>query len=90
MKTNLLTENKVLEWMKEIEEFNTSLLSMEVPPVHDLLIPEYEVCEILKVTSRTMRKYRMKKYLRYVKIEGRIYYIKLLLYLDLILLASRR
>ncbi|WP_394332795.1 helix-turn-helix domain-containing protein [Epilithonimonas bovis] len=51
------------------------------------MLTEEDVAAILGVSMRTMRTYRQKKHLHYLKLEGRIYYLKLILYIDLILLC---
>lgn len=88
MKTSLLfSENQIETWLCELQSFNQELLLLNVPFDKNYLFTEEDVAQILGVSLRTMRTYRKKKYLHHLKLEGRIYYLKILLYIDLILLS---
>lgn len=90
MKTSLLfSEFQIHQWIEEMQQLHQDLLQLNIPFSEDQVIPEDRVCHILGVTSRTMRTYRKQHYLRYFKMEGRVYYLKIILYVDLILLSEK-
>lgn len=90
MKTyHLFNELQIKEWMQEISTFHKELISLHVPFSKEQLYTEEEVSKILGVTVRTIRTYRKKQHLRYIKIQGRIYFLKILLYVDMVLLCER-
>lgn len=84
-KLSFFTEVQLQDWLAELEECQHQLLHAEIQLDRTHLLPETEVCKLLGVTERTMRRYRKKKYLRYIKLDGRIFYLKVLLYIDLVL-----
>ena len=90
MKTSFLfSESQIEAWLNELHVSNGQLLRLEAPFHKDHLLTEEDVAAILGVSMRTMRTYRQKKHLHYLKLEGRIYYLKLILYIDLILLCYK-
>ena len=86
---HLFSETQIKTWMEEIAAFHEELISLKIPFSKEHLYTEEEVSEILGVTVRTVRTYRKKHYLRYIKFKGRIYFLKVLLYVDLILFCER-
>ena len=86
---HLFSETQIKIWMDEIAAFHEELISLKIPFSKEHLYTEEEVSEILGVTVRTVRTYRKKHYLRYIKFKGRIYFLKVLLYVDLILMCER-
>lgn len=40
----------------------------------DTLLENYDLCQLLGVTKRTLARYRQKKLIRYYMIDGRTYY----------------
>ena len=40
----------------------------------DTLLDNYDLCQLLGVTKRTLARYRQKKYVTYYMIDGRTYY----------------
>ena len=69
------------KWMREVE-MSIEKMSYGVPLNRESLLEEIEVCALLGVSQRTVRTYRKRKYLRYIKLNGRIFYLKLFLFLD--------
>lgn len=86
---NFITEADFLKWYQEVSMVHKELAQGIVPLTKENILMEHEVCELLGVTSRTLRKYRQLKYLGFVKMEGLIFYFKPLLYLDLFRLYYR-
>lgn len=83
-KFSLFSEGHLKEWLAALEDCHDHLLHADIQLDRKHLIPESEICTILGVTERTMRRYRKKKYFRYIKLDGRIYYLRLMLYIDLV------
>lgn len=88
-KFNFITDGDFLEWYQEVSRIHKELAEGIIPLTKENILMEPEVCDLLGVTSRTLRKYREKKYLGFVKMEGLIFYLKPLLYLDLFLMYYR-
>ena len=40
----------------------------------DTLLDNYDLCQLLGITKRTLARYRQKKYVTYYMIDGRTYY----------------
>jgi len=53
------------------------------------MVTEAQVAEILGVSERTMRTYRSKNKFHHIKLEGSIYYLRLILFYDLIMLSFK-
>ncbi|OFM81824.1 helix-turn-helix domain-containing protein [Weeksella sp. HMSC059D05] len=50
----------------------------------DDILSDEEVMKILKISKRSLFEYRKKGFIQFIKIGGRYYYIRLILYLDLL------
>lgn len=87
--THFATESQFLEWYQEVARVHKELAQGIIPLTKENILMEQEVCELLGVTSRTLRKYRQQQYLGFIKMEGLIFYLKPLLYMDLFLLYYR-
>lgn len=83
---NFITEAQFLEWYQEVARLHRELAQGIVPLTKENILMEREVCELLGVTTRTLRKYRQQQYIGSIKMEGLIFYIKPLLYMDLFLM----
>ena len=88
-KISLFTESQLMEWQEEIERLHLSLLEAVVPLTKENLLTESEVCALFHVTSRTLRTYRKKGLIGYIKLNGVILYLKHFLYKDLLVLYFR-
>ena len=87
MKTmNSWSEAQLLAWQEEMTTTCLQLREAIIPLTKDDVLTESEVCTLLGVTDRTLRKYRQRHYIGFVKMSGRIFYFKHLLYADLHLL----
>lgn len=69
-------------------KFNVLLEQLSEPEIfltqpEKVLYSEERVCLLFGVTSRTMRRYRARHLLSYVKLGGRIFYILPTLFLDM-------
>ena len=86
---HFVTEAQFLEWYQEVARVHKEMAQGIIPLTKENILMEQEVCELLGVTSRTLRKYRQQQYLGFIKMEGLIFYLKPLLYMDLFLLYYR-
>lgn len=82
-KLNFKSEDQRLKLEEAFELVCSKMLKGIVPLTKENIMSEAEVCELLGVTDRTMRNYRQKKYIKCIKLDGRIIYLKHFLYLDL-------
>ena len=81
MKTkSQFSEAEIMEWIA----MRKDLENVINPFTKENLMTESEVCTIMGVTDRTMRKYRKMHYIGFIKISGQIFYFKNLLYKDLL------
>lgn len=81
------SESQIREWYLELKKMYREMMVLELPFDRNHILPEEFVAEVLGVSVRTMRNYRAQKHLLFLKLDGRIYYIKPLLYAELILLS---
>ena len=80
----LLSEAQLLQWHEELEAMHKELRNGVVPLTAANVLTEQDVCALLKVTNRTVRKYRKQQFIGYTKMAGTIIYFRNLLYLDLV------
>ncbi|SKB96061.1 Helix-turn-helix domain-containing protein [Soonwooa buanensis] len=66
------------------EDLLISSLEKGVAIQKSMLLSEDDVCQILQISPRTLRKYRSEHFFRFIKLHGRIYFLKLTFYLDLL------
>lgn len=78
-----MSEAEFLHWQEELVQVYDDLRHALIPLNRENILTEQEACEVLGVTSRTLRSYRQKKFIGYIKLDGRIIYLKHWLYLDL-------
>ena len=78
------SELKLQEWIEEIKLHYQQMLQVDLPLMKNQILTEPEVCSILGVSDRTMRTYRQRKYFHYIKLDGRILYIRWIFLLDLL------
>lgn len=86
---NLITETQVQEWIQDLQTLHEQLLNGSLSFSRQDLIPEQDVVELLQVSSRTMRTYRKKRYFHFIKLEGSIFYLRYIFYIDMVLLSQR-
>lgn len=86
---DLITEAQVQEWIQDLQTLHEQLLIGTLSFSRQDLIPEQDVVELLQVSSRTMRTYRKKRYFHFIKLEGSIFYLRSIFYIDMILLSQR-
>lgn len=90
MKTfNLISEAQVQAWIQELQTVHEQLLDGTFMFTRHDFIPEQDIVEILQVSSRTMRTYRKKSYFHFIKLEGSIFYLRYVFYIDMVLLSQR-
>ena len=80
----IFTEAAFLKWQDELAMMQEDLRNSIVPLTKENILTAREVCELLGVTDRTLRTYRKKGFINFVKFAGCIFYLKHLLYLDLL------
>lgn len=89
-KTNMMknlstfSEAQLLQLQDEIEELREQLSTSDLILSKGQVMSEQQVCALLGVTCRTMQRYRNAHLLHYIKLHKQIYYIKILLILDLL------
>ena len=86
-KFSLFSEGQIREWYLDLKKMYQQIHIVELPFDQDHILPEERVAAVLGVSKRTMRAYRARKRLSFLKLEGQVYYIKVLLYTELILLC---
>ena len=86
---NLFSEAQIEEWIRELQTLHEQLLNGNFSFSRHDLIPEQDVVELLQVSSRTMRTYRKKSYFHFIKLEGSIFYLRYVFYIDMVLLSQR-
>ena len=86
---DLITEAQVQEWIRDLQTLHEQLLIGTLSFSRQDLIPEQDVVELLQVSSRTMRTYRKKRYFHFIKLEGSVFYLRSIFYIDMILLSQR-
>ena len=86
---DLITEAQVQEWIQNLQTLHEQLLIGTLSFSRQDLIPEQDVVELLQVSSRTMRTYRKKRYFHFIKLEGSVFYLRSIFYIDMILLSQR-
>ena len=87
---NAITEAHLLEFYQELERVLKQIAQGIIPLTKENLLSDRDVYEMMGVTSRTLRKYRQLHYLGYVKMNGLIFYIKPLLFLDLMRMYNKK
>ncbi len=88
-----LTEAQISAWVCDFVKAVDQLVATPYLVIdRNTLIPEERVAQLLGVSERTMRNYRNKKKLHFVKLEGQIFYIQMILFFDLLqlCLSSKR
>ena len=83
----LFSESQINEWILNLRQTIENILSNGIQLDRTMLMTEKEVAQLLRVSERTMRTYRTQKYFHHIKIEGNVYYLTLILFLDLIVLS---
>lgn len=78
------SEAKLREHDQEIKKLIEQLTHSEYPLNKMQLLTEVQVCALLGVSERTMRTYRQRNYFHFIKLEGRILYLKHILLQDLL------
>ena len=78
-----IKEGDFLRLKKENQKFYDALDLALIPLTKEYILTEQEASELFGVTTRTLRTYRQKGYLGFIKIEGRILFLKHRLFRDL-------
>ena len=78
------SENFIRHLIHSLKQMIQELLASDFVFDRRQLRTELQVAELLGVSERTMRTYRSSKLFHYIKLEGRIYYLGIILYMDLI------
>ncbi|KMQ71440.1 MerR family transcriptional regulator [Chryseobacterium koreense] len=84
-----LSMAKLEQLHAEQQQLHRQIERGQFPFTEALILEESELAKFLQVTTRTMRKYRKQKCFRYIKLGGRIFYLKPLLYVDLVQLCRQ-
>lgn len=81
---SLITEAQFKIWVEDLKVLHQNLLQQQLPLDKEHFLTEQQVCDMMGITTRTMRKHRQKKRFHFMKIGGLILYHKVLFYLDVI------
>jgi len=85
----LFSEAQIQEWIEGFKKMIDELINSGIAIDRKMLLSEAQVSEILGVSERTMRTYRSKNKFHHIKLEGSIYYLRLILFYDLIMLSFK-
>ena len=80
----LFTHEQLRMFLDEILEDYRQCALMNLPFDQNSILLDEDVCKILRVSRRTLHSYREKEYIRPVTLSGRHFYIKCLLFMDLL------
>lgn len=89
-KFSCYSEGQIRKWYFELQKMIDLMTVLELPFDKEHILLEEYVADVLGVSIRTMRNYRNKKHVTYLKLDGRINYLKPILYAELILLSFGR
>lgn len=78
-----MSEAELLLLQQKLKRVHHDLIQAVIPLTRENILTEQEASEVFGVTSRTMRKYRQKRYIGAIKLDGRVLYLRNMLYLDL-------
>lgn len=87
-KLDLISEAQFWAQFEEIKVLHQKLSESILPLRREDILTEQEVCEILRVSPRTMLRYRKREYFHYIKLEGTVLYHNVVLYYDLLALCK--
>ena len=64
----------LMQIMERFDRIDRTLERMNKCLEGDTLLDNYDLCQLLGITKRTLARYRQKKYVTYYMIDGRTYY----------------
>ena len=79
-----MREAEIKNLIHDIRLLHNRLQFFELPLDKSDFLTEEEVCELIGVTSRTLRSYRKAGKFHYMKVKGRILFHKLIFYMDVL------
>lgn len=79
-----LSESFIKQLVLALKLMIQELLTSEFTFNRKQIMTEAEVADLLHVSERTMRHYRSEKLFHYIKLEGRVYYLSIIFYFDLV------
>lgn len=79
-----LSESFIKQLVLALKVMIEDLLNSEFTFSRKQIMTEAEVADLLHVSERTMRHYRAEKLFHYIKLEGRVYYLSIIFYFDLV------
>jgi hypothetical protein len=79
------SENFIKEFIHALRQMIEELLCSDFVLNRKQLLTEKQVAIFLGVSERTMRTYRAEKQFHFIKLDGNIYYLSIIFYLDLII-----
>lgn len=78
------SEAQLGAWNDEIIMLQNQLLQRDVPLTKEQFLTEQEVCQLLSISDRTMRRYRNESFLHCMKFKGRVLFLKIVFLQDLL------
>ncbi|GEM_PF-1165535 len=79
------SENFIKEFINSLRQMVEELLASDFVLNRKQLLTEKQVALFLGVSERSMRTYRSEKHFHFIKLDGNIYYLSIILYIDLII-----
>lgn len=79
-----MREAEIKDLIHDLKVLHNRLQIFDLPLDKSDFLTEAEVCELIGVTSRTLRTYRKLGKFHFMKIKGRILFHRLIFYLDIL------
>ncbi len=83
MKTTLTSQHFAAYLQEALERYRGDA-ALEFNLDNSEVMMNEDVMELLKISERTLRNYRKKNYLQFIKLEGRCYYLRPVLLMNLL------
>lgn len=77
------------QWRKEQQGLRQQLLKGNFVLDESIIVHESKLAKLLGVGEHTMRNYRAQHYFHYIKLRGQVFYLKPLVFLDLLDLCEK-
>ncbi|MBN9312048.1 MAG: hypothetical protein BGO40_07365 [Chryseobacterium sp. 39-10] len=84
-----LSMNALEQWRHEQRELHRQLLKGNFVLDETMIVHESTLAKLLGVGEHTMRNYRAQHLLHYIKLRSQVFYIKPLVFLDLLDLCQK-
>ena len=89
MKTTLLTSQYFAAYLQQALERYHEGAPLEINLEDSEVMMDEDVMQLLKISERTLRNYRKHHYLQFIKLKGRYYYLRSVLFMNLLSLYEQ-